>query len=264
MEAAIERGLEGIGISSHSPVPFDTYYALRIERLAEYRAEVLRLREVYAGRINVWLGLEVDYIPECMDFFHEQVLPLGFDYLIGSVHYVEREPGGDFWPIDESSERFEAGLANQWKGDAKRMVNAYYALLRQMVSSMHVDVIGHMDRIKKWNDDSRFFDECAPWYVTAVEQTLRAFASAGVIVELNTAYGKRPIDQCYPSPWVLRRCVELGIPLTISSDAHTPNQIAGLFNEAAALLHEVGCREVMALEAGGRWVARRLGKKDTG
>ena len=127
VEAASERKLEGIGISSHSPVPFDTYYALRIERLAEYRAEVLRLREVYAGRINVWLGLEVDYIPECMDFFREQVLPLGFDYLIGSVHYVGREPGGAFWPIDESSERFAAGLANQWECDVERMVNDYYA-----------------------------------------------------------------------------------------------------------------------------------------
>lgn len=257
VRAGLAAGLAGVGISSHGPVPFETYYALRLDELPAYCAEVRAAQRAYAGQIDVALGMELDYIPAYEGFFREHITPLGLDYLIGSVHYVDLTAEGRPWLVDDTADDFAYGVETYWGGDVRGLVTRYYAILREAARFPGVAVMGHIDRIKKWNGGDRYFREGEPWYVAAVEETLLSFREAGVIVELNTAYGKKPIDQCYPAPWVLRRCVELGISLQINSDAHNPRQVAGSFPEAVALLREVGCREVMALE-GGRWVARSL------
>lgn len=257
VQAALDAGLAGVGISSHSPVPFDTYYVLRLDELDVYRNDILQAQREYAGRIPVALGMELDYIPAYESFLREHITPLGLDYLIGSVHYVDQTAAGDPWLIDHTAEDFAYGVEQYWRGDVRGLITRYYAILRDAARFPGVAIMGHIDRIKKWNTDERYFSEREPWYVAAIEETLQAFQRAGVIVELNTAYGKKPIDQCYPSPWILRRCIELGIPLQINSDAHNPRQIAGSYGEAVALLRELGCHEVMALEDG-RWVGRKL------
>jgi len=257
VQAALAAGLAGIGISSHAPVPFDTFYGLRLDELADYCAEVRQAQQAYAGRIDVALGMELDYIPEYEAYFHDHITPLALDYLIGSVHYVDHTADGQPWLVDHTAEDFAYGVEHYWGGDVPALVTRYYALLRQAARFPGVAVMGHIDRIKKWNTQGHYFREDEPWYIAAIEQTLQSFQQAGVIVELNTAYGKKPIDQCYPSPWVLRRCVELGVPLQINSDAHAPGQIAGSYPQALSLLREIGCREVMALESGS-WIPRAL------
>src|SRR5207248_1403969 len=178
---------------SHAPVPFPTRYALPIERLAAYREEVLRAREAYRGRIEVRLGLELDAVPALAEFNRARVLPLGFDYCIGSVHYLGVDNAG------------------------------------------------------------------APWSRAAVEDALRALAAAGTIVELSTGGWHYGLDQPFPSPWIARRCRDLGIPMTPSGDTHRPDEIAYRYADALALLRDTGHREIAVLDASaGRWVSRPL------
>ena len=59
--AAFEAGAVSFGASghSHTPLPEDEGEVLPADMTA-YRAEVLRLREEYAGRMDVLLGIELD------------------------------------------------------------------------------------------------------------------------------------------------------------------------------------------------------------
>src|SRR3954464_1949233 len=98
IEAAIGAGLSQVGISSHAPVPFAASYALPLADLPGYRAEVLRLREVYRGRIDVLLSLEFDALPQLLPF-NRELLSHGFDYGIGSVHFLDADDDGHPWPL---------------------------------------------------------------------------------------------------------------------------------------------------------------------
>lgn len=80
---AVRAGCTSLGFSEHSPLaPFydPDRYAMEAADLPAYRSEILRLREKYAGQLEVYLGLEQDY---------DSPAPgPDFDYLIGSVHSV--------------------------------------------------------------------------------------------------------------------------------------------------------------------------------
>ena len=108
--AAYEAGAASFGASghSHTPMPEDAGCVLPSDMTA-YRREVLRLREAYAGRMDVLLGLELD---NCADVTAE-----GFDYWIGSVHHL-RSPAGDWYVVDWTAEALEDCLRKGFAGDA--------------------------------------------------------------------------------------------------------------------------------------------------
>ena len=85
VEEAVRQGFAAYGISSHAPFPFPARWTLEAERMAAYLAEIDRLKAAYADRIELYAGLEIDYLNEqsnpASDYF--QKLPL--DYRIGSV-----------------------------------------------------------------------------------------------------------------------------------------------------------------------------------
>ncbi|MDR7419577.1 MAG: histidinol-phosphatase [Armatimonadota bacterium] len=251
-EAAIEAGLAALGVTSHSPLPFREEYAMALDEVPAYCSDVLRLREKYAGRLQIHLGLEWDYVPEHLPAMEEMLAPFRFDYLIGSVHFAGTDADGIPSAYDLSQGGFERGLQELFGGAIERMVRAYYARVRSLLSWGQVAIVGHIDRIKMWNRDGRYFREDAPWYREEVERTLQACARAGVIVELNTSGWRHAVRAPYPSPWILRRCLDLEIPLVVTTDAHAPGRVAEFHAEAEALVRDVGCRRLAVLRAG-RW-----------
>lgn len=265
-ESALAAGLRGLGLSSHAPVPFPCSWTMPLERLPAYCADVRAARAAYQGRLRLWLGLELDYlspalIPEGTAFQRQWILVHRPDYVVASVHFVGRDPNGLPWTMDESAESFARQLETVYRGDARRLVEDYYRLLVEMALAMPgwgLPVIaGHIDKIKMWNGGGRYFAEDAPWYLAAVEEALEAIQAAGLVVEVNTAGLRRDIGEPYPGPRVLHRCKALGIPVTISSDAHRPEDLIAGFEEAAALLRAVGYREVVTLGEDG-WTRHPL------
>ena len=61
--AAISKGFTGLGFSDHSPLPFDNTFALREEKTLEYCNTILGLKEKYSCKTDIFLGMEVDFIP---------------------------------------------------------------------------------------------------------------------------------------------------------------------------------------------------------
>src|SRR5690625_5610559 len=70
IKAAIDRGLDYIGIADHSPYFYSEqdqlhpHVAMANSELSHYIKEVLHLKEKYKDKIHVLLGLESDYFPD--------------------------------------------------------------------------------------------------------------------------------------------------------------------------------------------------------
>jgi histidinol-phosphatase (PHP family) len=250
IEAALVEGVGAFGASGHAPLPFPCDYAIPLTALDRYCTEVRRLAEVYADRLPVYLGIELDYLPGLSAFYEGELLRRDFDYLIASVHYVAG-PGGTPWTYDESAERFISEIQARYGGDARPVVEDYYRRVCSMVDEVAnwgvPAVVGHLDRIRLWNRDDRFFPTSGRWYEDLVETALAAIQRAGLPVELNTSGWAKPAGQPNPDLPLLRRCAQYGIPVLLSSDAHRPRDVAARFDEGMRLLGLAGIREIAVL-----------------
>jgi histidinol-phosphatase (PHP family) len=249
VEAARNGGMVSIGFSSHAPIPgVSCKWTMKMERLPEYLREIEKLKTVSEG-IEIYKGLEIDFIPGKIspnDYRHT------LDYTIGSVHFVDAYEGTP-WEIDGAHEGFRIGLNNIFRNDMRAALTRYYELTRQMVLQSPPDVVGHLDKIKIQNKPDTPFDESAPWYQEEIGKTLKVIQEAGVIVEVNTRgiYQKKS-EHTYPSPWILERIHQMGIPVTLSSDAHHKDDLINQFQPTARLLTDIGFKRLSFFK-GGTW-----------
>jgi histidinol-phosphatase (PHP family) len=270
-ESALAAGLHSLGLSCHMPVPFPSDWNMPAERLATYCAEVRAASAAYRGRLPIYLGLELEHLSPDVAAGGEALArqyahSAGLDFAVVSMHYVGRlAPGqphaGQPWAIDSSADQFAHQLGAVYAGDARRLIEDYWQRVAQMAGwagALGLPVIaGHIDKAKMWNIGGRYFSETAPWYLEAADTALRAIAAAGLVVEINAAGLVRPHGEPYPGPRLLRRCRELGIPATVSADAHRPADVARGFDQAAAILRAAGYHRLALLD-GGRWIEAPL------
>ena len=245
VEAALEQGVSSYGFSDHAPIPLNDMGSMKLADLSTYVATIEDLRTAYADRITLYRSLEVDYIPGVMNVDSPHILEAGLDYTVGAVHYVDYLEDGYPWSFQRPNPTFERGINTIFGGSVRKMVERYYALLREMVTQHPPDIVAHLDRIKRRNSNGRYWDEHADWHVAAVEETLEAIAGAGCIMEVNTRgiYLNETPDT-YPSSWIVARAHARGIPLQVNSDAHQQQHITGGFVEAYRMLRDMGVEEV--------------------
>lgn len=249
--AAKAKGMIAIGVSSHAPLPFPNKWSMRPEMFDTYLEEINKAKKQNEG-IQVYAGLEVDFIPG-------KTSPFDFkdrlDYTVGSVHFVN-----ETWEIDNTYDVFMDGLTNMFKGSIRQATARYYELTRAMVSSTPPTIVGHMDKVKMHNRGDRFFMEDEPWYREQVNTTLDAIARAGCIVEVNTrGIYQNKTDTTYPSPWILAEILRKKIPVTISSDAHHPDDLVNQFPQTARQLIDIGFKKIRIL-LNGRWTDVAFGE----
>jgi len=251
--AAISYGMLACGFSSHAPLPYPIAWTMSQESLSAYAEEIESANAKYAGQLEIYRGLEVDYVPGLAGPSHQRLRDARLDYTIGSIHLVDFFPDGRPWEIDGPHRHFLDGLNEIFHRDIQTAVERYYELTREMIEKDPPDVVGHLDKIKMQNEEGTLFSEKAIWYQDAMEDTLQSIAQKGLIVEVNTrGIYKKKTAETYPSPGVLRRMNELNIPVMINSDAHHPRELTECFEETARLLLEVDythCRVLLE----GKW-----------
>ncbi|MBN1950808.1 MAG: histidinol-phosphatase [Bacteroidales bacterium] len=241
---AIAQKFPAYGFSSHAPLPFETDWNVKAERLPEYIAEITRLKKKYARDIQVYMGLEIDYLPDGSDTRDYA----GLDYRIASIHFVDRFKDGTPWNIDTSAELFSKGLLEIFENDMRQAALRFWDLTRQMIEALSPDVIGHLDKIKMFNKNQAYFSEQETWYTGAVENTLDLIAEKQCRVEINTrGYYRYGQPDLYPGEWIIRRLAERNIPVVLNSDAHKPEEISQGMSYAAEIMQKCGIREVYAL-----------------
>lgn len=230
VQAALEKGFDAIGFSSHVLLPISDPWTLQPDTVDAYVAEIRALAEKYKDRISILCGMEADFITGKSRPDRSVYARLGLDYLIGSVHEVVA-PSGVRVPVDHKPELLADGIAQQFGGDAQAFVRAYFAAERDMATTCEFDVIGHPDLVRKFNGKLSYFDESADWYLDELRITADAFAATGKIVEVNTGGISRGwIDDAYPSPFFRALLRERGVRFILSSDAHSAAAIDCAFD----------------------------------
>lgn len=143
INAAISNNIKSIGFSSHAPLPFNKDWTMNSENLEKYCSEVNHLKAIYKGEIDIFLGLEVDYIPNLKRF--DDFRNFGLDYIIGSNHFIGKDKNGKFKRIES---RDTPLIIEQ---DVRFYIEHYYKLISEMIITEKPDIIGHLDLVKKVN-----------------------------------------------------------------------------------------------------------------
>lgn len=232
VEEAVKKGLVEIGFSDHVPMYWlpahqrDAGLAMAEASFPEYVSRVLSLRET-SPSIGIGLGVEVDFVPGWEKEAAKIISSYPFDYVIGSVHYI------DGWGFDNP------GLVEEYsRRELKEIYRQYFNLICSAAKSGLFNIIAHPDLVKK------FGYRLNPAPEELYRQTARAFAGSGVCVEVNTAGLRAPAGEIYPCLDFLRLCRIEGVSVSTGSDAHSPDLVGSNFDEAVLLLKEAGYKEV--------------------
>ena len=222
---AEQRGLKGIIVTCHCPLPDNLGIEHRMapEQFEAYIAMVARAREEYAGRVDVRLGLESDFMPgleRWVEKLHERV-PL--HHVLGSVHMQ----------VTHYKARF-------FTGDAFAYQQIYFEHLAQAAETGLFDTLAHPDLVKNEAPDEWNFARIEPH----IERALDRIAATGVAMELNTSGMNKALPEMNPGPRMLALMHERGIPVVLGADAHRPSRVADRYVEALQQLEGIGYRSV--------------------
>ena len=252
---ALDRGFTSYGISSHAPLPFPTHWTMEWDRMEDYLSEFRRMKEKYAGRIELAVGLEIDYLNEESNPAASRFRELPLDYRIGSVHMLYDDKG-EVVDIDVSADVFRDVVNRHFAGDLPRVVSLYYEKLSRMVEAGGFDIVGHADKIH-YNATAYhpgLLDET--WYDELVCGFFRQVAEKGYIVEINTkAYDS--LGTFYPNRRYFSLLKQLGVRVQVNSDSHYPERIDSGRPEALAALRQSGFQTVIEWHAG-KWMEMPL------
>lgn len=187
--------------------------------LPEY---VRLIEDAKAAGLPVRLGLEMDWIPGHADDLRRLLAPYDWDCVLGSVHWL-----GAFLLDDEAS------LPEWRRRDVHAVWDEYGRLMEELAGAGLVDVLAHPDVVKVFGfrpEDER----------PLRERLVRAAARNGLALEINTNGLRKPVAELYPHPEMLCDARAAGVPVTIASDAHTPERLGAWFDQAVAAARAAG------------------------
>lgn len=211
VRTAIDLGLSCIGFSDHSYLKEAEEWCMREDSIPLYRKTISQIKEKYRDKIKVLCGIEQD--------FHSSQRPVGFDYVIGSVHFIEHE--GNLAPVDESPSILSE-IADTWfDGDFYALCNQYYQEVSMVIQKTGADIIGHLDLITKFNEQNRMFSESEPRYILSSQTATSALLPSKKPFEINFgAISRGYRTSPYPTFALQRYIAEHGGTFILSSDSH--------------------------------------------
>ena len=241
--AAIECGCRAFGISehSHTSVPFDAGN-LTAESMESYFEELRALREKYADKIEIMIGIEQDALAD---------LPAtDADYVIGSTHFVC--PNGEFRYVDDSASGQIETVSKYYGGDWNAFAEDYFRLESQIANITNCNIVGHFDLINKNNAEGRLFDTAHPHYRSSALCAMTEILKTCNLFEVNTGAMYRVGNtNPYPAPWLLKELLSRGGEVILSGDSHDARSIGYKFAEMEELLRSVGFKYRKTLTSGG-------------
>jgi histidinol-phosphatase (PHP family) len=222
---AEQRGLKGIVITCHGPLPdgMGLEHRMAPEEFEEYVDLVSAAREELAGSVDVRLGLESDFVPGYERWAERLHARVPLHHVLGSVHmqttfYRERY----FTP------------------NAFAYQQTYFEHLAQSAESGLFDTLAHPDLVKNEAPDEWHYARIEPY----IKRALDRIAKTGVAMELNTSGLNKALPEMNPGPRTLTLMRERGIPVVLGADAHRPTRVADRYEDALRMLDELGFETV--------------------
>lgn len=231
---AMNKGHMSIGFSGHSYMDYSPMFKKTGDKTEVYKKNVLDLKEKYKNLIKIYLGLEVD--------LYSNPDMSGFDYLIGSVHYLKC--GEEYIGFDRNAMVVEDIIKRYFDGNGMKYAKAYYQTLAKLPDFGKFDIIGHFDLITKHCETRNFFDTSSKEYINAACEAAEALAGKIPFFEINTgAIARGYRTSPYPSIAIIKELKRLGFGVVITSDCHDKAMLDYRFNEAAEILKICGFKE---------------------
>lgn len=229
---AIAQGFDSIGFSEHSYMAFSPRsQQMTIGDMPRYQAEIRALKEKYRGTIDVFCGMELE--------LYSDVPVDGFDYLIGSVHYLNFD--GKILGFDRSLAETQHYIAANFNGDGFAFAKKYFETLSRYPERYKADIIGHFDIFTKNNEVGRLIDTSAKEYLNLGYEAIHALRGKIPFFEVNTGAISRGYRTTpYPQMEFLKEFNRCGFGAMITSDCHDKTYLDCYYKEAEQMLVEAG------------------------
>lgn len=231
--SGIERGLSYMCFTEHYdpefpydnnpdvvPGSFELDYSL-------YRKDFMDMKERFEGRIELRFGVELGLQPHLGSFLESYVQEHEFDFIIGSNHLCA---GCDPYYPDFLYSRSQEEAMELYLEDTLTNIRAF----------PDIDSCGHLDYLSRYLPDrEKVYSYRA--FADLIDPILSELVSRGIALEVNTSPLTKGMRFINPLPDILSRYMEMGGELiTVGSDAHVPERIAGGFDETAGILRALG------------------------
>ncbi|OCL85699.1 Histidinol-phosphatase [Aliarcobacter thereius] len=232
IKRAIELGITEYGFACHAPMNYDPKYRMKLEERALYESWVNEVKEKYKKDIKVLLAYEVDYLK---GFMLDKIINAKVDYLIGSVHFLQNK--NDMWGFDNPE------FIGVYKSkDIDSIWTEYFDAIKEMAKTQYFDIVGHLDLIKVFKylpkKDVRLI----------AKDALKEIKKSNMVLEINPAGLRKPVEEAYPSIPLLEEAFSLGIDITFGSDAHKVEHIGFGYEDVTKLAKSIGYTKCVSFE----------------
>ena len=233
--SGIEKGLKVMCFTDHydpefpydnnpdvAPGTFELDYDL-------YKKDFLKMKDKYEGQIDLRFGVELGLQPHLGSFLQSYAREHDFDFIIGSNHLCA---GFDPYYPDFLFNRTQEEALKLYLEDTLANIRVF----------PDIDSCGHLDYVARYLPDrERIYNYGS--FSDLIDPILRELITRGIALEINTAPLTKGMPYFNPLPEILARYREMGGELiTVGSDAHVPERIAGCFEETAGILRSLGFR----------------------
>lgn len=211
---AIERGLNTLGFSDHTPYffPGDYYSTFRMhpEQLSDYIQTIQNLQNSYSSQIQIPIGLEAEYYPEYFSDLLSFLRDYPIDYMILGQHFVGNELNAQYSgrPFDDAS-----------------VLKKYCHQIMDAIQTGLFTYIAHPDII-------RFTGEISV-YRACMSEMIQEAKSCAIPLEINLlgiSEGRH-----YPNRLFWEEVATENCPVVLGLDAHSPDAITRTAHEKMAL-----------------------------
>lgn len=260
LDAALAFGYCTYGVAEHAPRCEARYlYDEEIEMgwdvetldhmFQQYAETVDHLVREYDGRLQVLKAFEAEVVPpqrypEIMLSYKNN---LNFDYIVGSVHYV------DDCIIDYKPEYFKRALESC--GGYENLAVRYFHTLADMVEKLNPEVVGHFDLIRKGFPETQDLE--TERILAAAGEALEVIRDRHALLDVNTAGYRKGFPYPYPAPVFARMARDMGIPMCFGDDSHDARHVGAGIEPAREYLLSLNINRITTLERGNTGLNRK-------
>ena len=198
-----------------------------------YFAEIAQLKAKYGHKIRIVAGLEFGVQVHTVKRYEKLFLQWPLEFVILSIHQVEDK---EFW-----NQEFQLGRTQK-----EFQLRQYQELLDVVRLYKNYSVIGHIDSIKRYDQNSEFPLE---QYRDILEEVFKVVIAEGKGIEVNTSSERYGLPDFQPSTDILRLYRECGGEIvTVGSDSHKPKHLASYIKVARDHLRDLGFKYTCSYE----------------